>query len=690
MRARVFAFLAIVCPTLGAAQTPAVASSTSLASPAALPVRRVVLYKTGVGYFEHQGRIRDRQNVTIRFTSSQLDDVLKSLTTIDAGGTIAGISYNSAAPLDQRLGALRLPLGSGATAFDLMAVLRGARVEVGARGTFVQGRLLGIERKLRTVGDKEYERQEFSIVTDAGIVRSFDLDPAVSVRVIERDMRQEVGRYLDVVGSVRDQDVRNMVIATTGAGERPLFVSYVSEVPVWKSTYRLVLPASGRPFLQGWAVVDNTIGEDWTGVELSLVAGAPQSFIQRLSQPHYRQRPVVSLPTGIQMTPQTHAGGTIDMMRGSGRAARVEGGVPGGVMGGVVGALPAAAPPPPVPMPIEQLREMTPAAQAADLGDLFEYRIREPVTLKKNQSALVPIVNAEVDVEKVSLWNRGAASGHPARAVWLSNSTGLTLDGGSLTVIDGNAFAGEGLIDPLAPTAKRLVSYAEDRGVVVTGRLETSPHRVVRVRARDGILIHETEERATWTYTASNEDASAAMLIIEHGLRRGWTLAPGQAPAETAPGAPRFRIALDGGKETRLVVREVKVGESRIQLIEVNDSFVPALIQVGFDATRLENALRPVLEKKAALAAVAALLLALETEQSAIVADQQRLRENLKALRGSAEEKLLLQRYTRQLDEQETRLDALRQQIAAVTREHGTLEKELAALIANLSFDVAG
>jgi hypothetical protein len=137
-----------------------------------LPVRRVVLYKTGVGYFEHLGQVRNRQDVTIRFTSAQLDDVLKFLTTIDMG----------------------------------------------------KGQI------------------------------------TLRFRILDGDLRQEVGRYLDLVGSSRERDVRSMVISTTGTGERPLFVSYVSEVPIWKSTYRLLLPDSGKPLLQGWAIVDNTTG----------------------------------------------------------------------------------------------------------------------------------------------------------------------------------------------------------------------------------------------------------------------------------------------------------------------------------------------------------------------------------------------------------------------------------------------
>ncbi len=148
-----------------------------------------------------------------------------------------------------------------------------------------------------------------SLVTDAGEIQTVALDPGVSVRILEADLNQEVGRYLSLVASVRDQDLRRLSIATSGTGERDLFVSYISEVPVWKPTYRLVLPtvaAPRKPLLQGWAIVDNTVGEDWDNVELSLVAGAPQSFVQAISQPYYVQRPVVPLPERMSLSPQTH------------------------------------------------------------------------------------------------------------------------------------------------------------------------------------------------------------------------------------------------------------------------------------------------------------------------------------------------------------------------------------------------
>jgi hypothetical protein len=798
MRRLIIACL-VVCPVILFAQSPdrapAAAASTarqSAESPATagLAVRRVILYKTGVGYFEHLGGVRDRQNVTVRFTSAQLNDVLKSLTVLDLGkGQITGISYNSVAPLEQRLGALRLPLDESTTAREMLASLRGARVEIAAGGGAVEGRLLGIEqRTTQHAANTTTTIDVLSLLTDAGELRTFDLSPAVRVRIVDRDLRQEVGRYLDLVGSSREQDVRNMVISTTGSGERQLFVSYISEVPIWKSTYRLVLPSQGKPFLQGWAIIDNTIGEDWRNVELSLVAGAPQSFIQNISQPYYAQRPVVPLPSTVLMAPQTHQGAfgegagtvsgavrdpagaalpgvTVRLFGPSGGAGstvtgadghyaltapaglytlRFElagfttrtydnwtvqpglqraldvtmavGGVSetvavnaesgtafkrgfgggvgsgvGGTVGGVAGALRTAPPSPAAPFPAnvyDQARAAGAQAEASSLADLFEYRIKEPVTLRKNQSALVPIVGAEVTVDKVSLWNRGAGSGRPVRAVWLTNATPLTLDGGSITVVDGNAFAGEGLVDPLKAGERRLISYAADLGVMVEARRQPGDARVSKVRARDGIIIQETEERATWSYRARNENASATTLVVEHRLTPGWKLAEGQTPTESTTDAQRFRIVLPVAKETVLDVREVRQGQSSVTIADIDDVLLARLVQSGVQASALEAALRPIIVKKTEVAGLERRLQTLQSEAITIAQDQQRVRENMKALRGSAEEKQLLQRYTHQLDEQETRLDALKQDVTTTSQQLERARGELGALVGSVSFEL--
>jgi hypothetical protein len=541
--------LLLVAFSSGQSSTPPANQADSAAR---LPVTRVILYKNGVGYFEHAGHVRGSQDVNVDFTTAQLNDVLKSLTVLDLGkGRITGVSYNSNAPLAKRLGSLHLPVGDNPTTAQFLDALRGARLEVKSGSESATGRLLSIdEREILIKGDQKITVDQISIVSDSGDVRIFDMTPGTGVRVAEKEVNEEVGKYLGLVASTRDQDLRRMTISTAGDGERDLLVSYISEVPVWKSTYRIVIPNDGKPLLQGWAIVDNTVGEDWRNVELALVAGAPQSFVQELSQPYYTRRPVVPLPENAMLSPQTHeatmeenenarvagdatvvngvpgvvggvAGASHDRLEsfaklqqpqritGGGAGAGYGSGSGGGIGGGVshgtgierfrMGADSAVA--------ADSLESATTTAQTHDLGDLFEYKLKDRVTIRKNQSALVPILQSRIDAEKVSVWNPSESS--VLRALWVNNTSDLTLDGGSFNVLEGEAFAGEGLMDPIKPGEKRILSYAADLGVLVDAKQKAENQHVTKVIIAHGTMTQMTQERQENTYTIRNRDAAA-------------------------------------------------------------------------------------------------------------------------------------------------------------------------------------
>lgn len=700
-------------------------------SRAQLPVRRVVLYKNGVGYFEHSGHVRGTQDVTIDFTTAQLNDVLKSLTVLDLGkGHIIGVSYNSTAPLEQRLRALRLPLGEQPTTEQFLAAIRGARVEVRSNGTAIEGRLLSVEQQQRKLkDDSEITVTTVAIITDAGEMRTFDLGSATSVRVLDRDLQDDVARYLKLLATTREQDERRMTISAAGNGERELFVSYVSEVPVWKSTYRVVLPEKPgeKAILQGWAVVDNTVGEDWDNVQLSLVAGAPQSFIQQISQPYYTRRPVVPLPSSVMLQPQTHeatmdrfeqeaklnpaapqpsppasASQTVEVdastapmetrngTLGGLRAGIVSGygtGYGGGMGGGVFK---------------KQLADsISPAAAAQDLGDLFEYKLTQPITIHKNQSALVPIMQSDIDAEQVSLWNM-RQGGHTLRALWMTNSSGLTLDGGSFNVIADGSFAGEGLLDPVKPGERRMISYAVDLGVRVEAQNQFDREHVSRVRLAKGILTQSIETRERHVYTVRNEDSTPRTMVIEHELRPGWKLAQSALvdakgavlsevkPAETTVNFYRFRVTVEPHKTALLAVNEFQPTARTYQLANLHSQEVDYLVQQKSLDPQLERELRKVLAEKSNLADLEQQIKDHQQQISAISSDQQRLRENLKALKGSAEEKQLVLRYTRELNEQEDRVEALRKTISSLEQQRAAAQRGFDQMLQALAFDDSG
>jgi hypothetical protein len=791
-----------------AARDPAISESNE--STAKLPVRRVVLYKNGVGYFEHLGHVRGSQDVHIDFTSAQLNDVLKSLTVLDlAGGRITGVDYNSEAPLARRLATLRLALGERPSVSEFLGALRGARLEVrGATGPALTGKLLSVERKTRSATNWTVETDEISLITDSGEVHSVDLNPTTSVRIVEKDLQVEVGRYLNLIASSRDQDVRRMTISTMGNGERNLYVSYVSEVPIWKTTYRIVLPtkADKKPLLQGWAIVDNTVGEDWNEVELSLVAGAPHSFIQQLSEPFYGRRPVVPLPESVQLSPQTHAatlsggngrlsgavtdpsGGVIaganvklmdennaivaqtttdsngnysfaSLSPGSYRVqtersgfktalmtqlnvapgenqanARLDVGAStetvtvsastaalqtdssevtagtrlsgvankphvvssfgagsGGGTGGGYFKSPPPPPPPPSAANLEEARAMGEAAASGEeLGDLFEYKLKDKVTLKKNQSALVPIAQTEIEAEKVSLWNGTSGSGRPLRGIWLKNTSALTFDGGSFSVLENEVFAGEGLTDPIKPGERRLLSYATDLGLLVEVQINNQPQRVTLAKISKGILTQVSRLEERTLYTVRNQDAAARTLVVEHPARTGWVLAKGaKEPEEKAPGIYRFRLEVPAKATASLPVEEMRTLDVTYSISDLNADQIGLFVKDKTITPEMAQALAKIMDQKAVVAKLEEEMENRQKDIDRIVEDQGRLRENMKALRGSAEERALLQRYTKQLDEQETQLETLRKTIRDTEAQRDKANDQLEKMIDELQLEAS-
>ena len=745
-----------------------------------LPVKRVVLYKNGVGYFEHVGKVRGSQDLTIDFTTDQLNDVLKSLTVIDTGGEghITGVRYNSIAPVSERLKGLRVPFGEDISRADFLKALRGTRVEVRAGSVSARGKLLSVETRHRQNerGADIGEVTEFAIVTDSGELRSFELLPSTVIRIAEKGLNEDVTRYLSLLGSSRTQELRRMIVSTTGTGERDLFVSYISEVPVWKSTYRIIIPSdhSAKALLQGWAIVDNTVGEDWKDIQLSLVAGAPQSFVQAISQPYYARRPEIPLPEAAMLTPQTHEA-TLNNYSVNAANAAVQSAT--SLQGTVTDQSGAAIPGAQVTVRNEEtgvsqstttdpsgryafygispgnsalfitargfqqqtmsniylgtnrlneihatLRvgstsetvtveagaaavqtdssEISPEAQGKSTGDLFSYNLKQKISIGKDQSALVPILQSHIEAEKVDLYN--PQSSGVLRSLWITNSSDLTLDSGTFNIVEADTFAGEGLIDVLKPGEKRLLSYAADPSVRVgiehnNGQKSeasndddddnaASTETVTHLRILHGSMFLTRQQQRTVTYVVRNADTNAKDVIIEHPTGSGWKLADGIKPEESTASFDRFRLKVGAAKTEKLIVNELRPAENTYALTDLNTTYLE-LFSGRQPSPEVQAALRQVLDQKNKISDLDTQVSARQQEINSITTDQSRVRENMKALRGSTEEKVLLQRYAQQLNSQEDRIAALNSQIAELKQKRDGEKATLDSMIKGINLE---
>jgi hypothetical protein len=700
---------------LAAPQVPPVSAQVLVKD---LPVRKVVLYKNGVGYFEHAGTVSGNQDVAIDFTSTQLNDVLQSLTVLDeGGGRISGVNYNSTTPLAEQLKTLSLGMSDDPTSTELFQALRGQRVEVtGGPGGTITGRLMSIESRTEKsgTGDDTVDKFYLTMVAASGAVRVIELTPALSVRPLDASLEGQVDRYLELLSSTHATGLRHLTLDALGQGQRELRVSYISEVPVWKSTYRIVFPqtANGSATLQGWAVVDNTVGSDWDNVQLSLVAGAPQSFIQPLSQPIYIRRQEIPIATEAQLTPQTHEAAEdkkaqvqSEMMNNQltkpmrvprnikmvteAEAPPVNGfgvagmeeleAVPHGVIGTGSGNGYGPASGGGIYRASDAIQEGDVSTNAFD--DFFQYALTQPVTIHKNESAMVPILQQELPAEHVTLWSQAEPA--PLRAVWLENNSKLTLDSGSFSIFESGEFAGEGLLDPIHPGEKRLLSYALDQAVRVKVVDSDSKRTLHHVKIGKGVVIETHMDVVSETYSATNSADVDRVVLIEHPRRNGgWTLDDGLKAAETSPNLYRFRLPVAAHSTEKLEARERGPEETNVRLNSNTDQTTYLLDLVKRVPDALEK-LKPVIDAQTALADLGRRIdESRKTEQTA-QADEARDRDNLTALKGNDAAK----RFVDELNRAEDQLQTARKQTADLEQQRKAAVDKLNELIAGISFD---
>lgn len=633
-----------------------------------LPVRDVVLYKHGVGYFSRSGELAAGDTAQLAFKASEMNDVLKSLTIVDASGApIAGVRYDASEPLEQRLAEFPFRVTEGAPLVGFLDQLKGARLDLGPNngGVIVSARVIHSNDPARPG-----EREVVVILADNAELRTIDLSAVSYVRFTDPKNQTMLRDYLTIASGARSRDRRNVFIDASKQGTRRVTASYMIPAAVWKSSYRLIFPATGEPMLEGWAIIDNTSGDDWTNVNLSVVSGRPISFISQLYAPKYVTRPGAEVAEVQAAAPQVFEGVVGGFMADSANMAKAE------------MRLGAVAP--------QQARPASPSSIApntiaAELGDLFEYRFSTPVTVKQGESAMLPFLQQKLGARKLLIYSERFGA-NPQNAAELTNSTGKTLDGGPITVYDANAYAGEALIETLKADDKRLISYGVDLGTRITTKIDSSAANVRELHLRRGVLTTRNALQESKTYTINNVDATRKTIIIEHPLRQSYALISEVKPKETTSSALRFEVTVGGKATETFVVKEERVYDQTSTISNMTPDVLASSIQGRPLSAAAKTQVDRILAKKREIATNQAQSQAAETNVRNIASDQDRYRQNINTLRGVAGQDPLVQQYSKQLSDSEVRLTTLRDQQVQLQRAAQTLQTELNTLIESADF----
>lgn len=667
----------VVRKYLAAVLVPAIAGSA-----AELPVKEVILFKHGVGFFARSGEVKAGDTVRLDFKTGDMNDVLKSLTVEEkGGGKITGLRYDSAEPLAQKLGGFPFRIGDQFSMSAVLDQMKGAKVEMKYGNDTVTGQIVS-GREVPGAGPNDRpQREQLILLLDSGEMRIFDLLGMSGIRFVDPILQRQFGDYLRAVSQSRAAEKRSLYIDSTGTGTRAITASYMMPSPVWKSSYRLAFDKN-EPTLEGWAIVDNMTGEDWNNVQLAVVSGRPISFISKLYEPKYRQRQVAELAEEKTVGPVVYA---------ANMSAPAPPPPPGVANGGANAYGPRTKRSVMADAVAEKMEissaesTIEVATQGRELGELFEYRFSTPVTVKKSESAMLPFLQQKLNSRKLLIYQESQGS-NPLNAAEISNSTGKTLDGGPITVYDGGIYAGEALMETLKASDKRLISYAVDLGTRVTSNIDSSRSTVRQVSAKRGVITTRYALQEVKTYSIRNVDAKAKTLIIEHPLREGYKLTSAVKPSETTASAYRFEVKLGPSATEKFVVQEENLYDETTAVTSLTPDAIVNFIAGRSLSEAAKRQLEQVADRKRQIADADNQARATETEMNEQIRDQDRLRQNIASLRTVNGQDDQVQRYSRQLATQEAQIATMRDQIRDQRRKKQAMEKELMALLDKLEF----
>ncbi len=668
-----------------------------------LPLKRIVLFSSGVGFFEHRGELVDDAQVELRFRTENINDLLKSMVVFDEGGKVSVVTYASKDPISRTLKSFAVDLTPNPTLGELLNQLRGEKVRLEAPNEII-GTILGVEVREVNVGDKQVQKVEFlNLLTEAGI-RSVALEKVSAIKLVNEKIDSELNKALAVLATARDVDKKAVVIRFTGEGKRQGRIGYILETPVWKTSYRLVLEEGKPALLQGWAIVENTTEEDWNEVNLALVSGRPISFQMDLYQPLYLPRPMEKLELYASLRPRVYEQDLSRrerefLARAADKAAEVamdaereeadEAAATRGLerRARALAAAPgfAGAPSPGAP-PMEQAkqlkadggfafrRDVPSAATATQLGEAFEYQIQTPVSLPRQQSAMLPIVNAEVQAEKVSIYTPSVHPKHPLLGLRMTNTSKSYLMQGPMTVFDEGAYAGDTKIQDIPPGSQRLLSYALDLKVEVAPESKGKPEELVSVQLVKGVAYISRKYARSQVYTVKNSADKVRKVLIEYPYDPQWTLISPKEPAEKTRDMYRFLVEAKPGEPATLAVEEERTERQQVAITNLDDGMIAIFLQAKVVTDQVKAALKQVVALKAEWQTLQVKRQQLEEQIRVIEEEQARIRQNMAQLDRTSD---LYKRYVQKFAEQEDQNDKIRAEIKAVTDQINAAKKKL-------------
>jgi hypothetical protein len=634
-----------------------------------LPIAQVVLFNSGVGYFQRSGEVEGEARVDLQFSAANINDLIKSLVIEDQKGKPLPLRYDSQEPIEKTLKSFAIDLSTNPSFGQILNQARGEKVEVTMQNTVagqpgtMTGVIVGMETQQRPGAGPGQPAGEIELLnlSCAEGLRCVPLRDVQRLRFLNPMIESELRRALEVVAVGHDSLKKAVRLDFRGEGKRQVKVGYVVENPIWKTSYRIVLNGKEKPRLLGWASVENTSDEDWNNVKLTLVSGRPISFQMDLYPPLYIPRPVVEPELFASLRPPTYGGpisgwinnpgfgmlggantfpfnipdGTNNTLMQNGRAGQPMNpmGTPqqqfagfsqgqnvnlgnlggqqqiGGAFQGVGGGFGQTGMQGQFGNNFNRFQQQAilnlangtdnngrlnyqdwqarrnnekqnkdqqqksaqqigqiitnvdpnlveAALTAEELGNTARYSIDETVTLPRQQSAMLPILDQPVEATRVSIYNEHVQAKHPLFGLKIKNTSKQALMQGPIAIYDDGQYAGDARVLDLQPGEERFVSYAVDTGMEIKPFDKVAPGPEMTASVQNGQLSVQYKLRQTRTYVIKNRSPEERQVVIEQPVRDGWKLVVPEKPSERTRDLYRFTVVVKPGETAKYEVAE--------------------------------------------------------------------------------------------------------------------------------------
>ena len=690
---------------------------TELKQAATLPISRVILFSSGVAHHTRSSEIEGDTRIDLTFPEQDINDLIKSLVLQDYSdkGRVSAVTYDSREPIDRTLRSFAINLDGNPTFANILTQARGEKVEVvmqqtatGQPGT-ITGSIIGVEKQRQAAKEGAVEVDVLNLWCAEG-VRNVKLTEVQRLRFQNPVIENEFRRALETLSLAHDAQKKAVSLHFNGEGKRKVSVGYVIESPIWKTSYRLILDKKEKPFLQGWAVVENSTDEDWNNVEMSLVSGRPISFRMDLYNPLFINRPLVEPELFASLRPPTYNGAMAKMPEakpvtattwaapGKERAEALDGlkadkDEQGKLQFGYTGAeerklrvLYAQNLGAKLSERMDAGRSVPSVATASALGDYFQYVIDQPVNLGRQKSALLPIINKDVEATRVSIYNPNVQAKHPLLGLKFKNSTGMNLSQGPITVFEGSTYAGDTRVLDLQPGEERLVSYAIDLGTEVSVKNGNNTSRITKVKAVKGVVWTETLIRNEKIYDISNRSTTDRVVLLEHPNRKGegFKFVGNNKPVEEAADVFRFQIDLASKKDQNYSVVEERTQDAQITLTNNSDDQIRFFLTLNETSPALKQRLNDALSMKGKWDDVRREIANVNTRIQTITTDQNRIRQNLREVPKDSE---AYTRYLKKFDDQEKEMDDLHAKLKTLQEQEHKTHVAYETFLVNITLD---